>query len=213
VSWILNNSSGDWRQSLLVLIFYVFAILSALILHEVAHGWVALKCGDPTPKFAGRLSLNPARHLDPVGALCFVLIGFGWAQPVPINPYNFRKYKLGCFLVSISGIVTNLIIGFTASFFFALLDNTGTIWAQLFAYIMVINIAFAVFNLLPVPPLDGFNMLASLTKPANRVVAWLRRNQMVMLIVLLLVIQFTGLFSIIHNFVVKLFLDFWGLIL
>lgn len=85
-------------------------ILFSLILHECAHGYVALKCGDPTAKMLGRLSLNPARHLDPLGTLCMFLLGFGWAKPVPVNPRNFRNYRRDDFFVSIAGITVNLTI-------------------------------------------------------------------------------------------------------
>jgi Zn-dependent protease len=209
---ILNGNGGDWRQALILLVFWVFAVLSALILHEVSHGWVAFKCGDPTAKFARRLNLNPANHLDPVGTLCFLFVGFGWAKPVPINPYNFRNFRRGCFLVSIAGIVTNLIIGFVASFFYVLLYESGSIWLTLFAYIMVVNISFAVFNFLPIPPLDGFNILASLSKPNNKTVVWFRDNQLVMLLILLFFIQVTGILSLLRSVVLNIFLSFWGLI-
>ncbi len=85
-------------------------ILFSLILHECAHGYVALRCGDPTAKMLGRLSLNPARHLDPVGTLCVFLLGFGWARPVPVNPRNFRDYRRDDFLVSIAGVTVNMTI-------------------------------------------------------------------------------------------------------
>jgi Zn-dependent protease len=207
------RSGGDWRETLIVLMFYVFAVLSALILHELAHGWVAYKCGDPTAKFARRLSLNPANHLDPFGTLCFLLIGFGWAKPVPINPYNFRNFKKGCFLVSIAGIITNLIIGFAASLFYVLLFDSGSVWLELFIYIMIVNISFAVFNFLPVPPLDGFNIWASLSKPNNRTILWLRDNQLTMLIVLMVLIQFTNILQGLHSAVLFIFLNFWHLII
>jgi Zn-dependent protease len=204
------SGSNNGRETVILLMFYVFAVLSALILHEISHGWVAYKCGDPTAKFAGRLSLNPAKHLDPVGALMFVLVGFGWANPVPINPYNFRNFKRGCFLVSVAGITTNLVIAFLASPFYVLLIDT--LWGQLFAYILIMNVSFAVFNFLPVPPLDGFNIWASLAKPGNRAIIWLRNNQMMMLIMLLIVLQLTGVFGIMRSAVLNLFLSAWGFI-
>lgn len=193
------------------LVFYVFAVLSALILHEISHGYVAFRCGDPTAKFARRLNLNPSNHLDPLGTVCFLIFGFGWARPVPINPYNFRRFKKGCFLVSIAGIVMNLTIGFVASPFYVLLADT--IWGELFAYILIVNISFAVFNFLPVPPLDGFNIWASLSKPNNRAVMWLRENQMAMLIFLMVIIQFTNILSYLTTFVLGVFGVIWGAVL
>jgi Zn-dependent protease len=207
---IIRIYYGDWATVLAVVLFFAVAVLSALVLHEVAHGWAALKCGDPSAKFAGRLSLNPAKHLDLIGALCFVFVGFGWAKPVPINPNNFNSYRKGLFLVSIAGIVMNLIIGFVASLVYVLLLDYG-IWANLPMYIMVVNVCFAVFNLLPVPPLDGFNILASMTKPTNRTIAFLRRNSLPMLLLLFIIIQFTGFLNILQFGIIKVFLDFWGL--
>jgi Zn-dependent protease len=213
VSILRNNIDGDWRETLIIMVFYVIAVLIALILHEISHGWVAYKCGDPTAKFARRLSLNPANHLDPMGTVCFLLFGIGWAKPVPINPYNFRNFKKGCFLVAIAGIVTNLIIGFTASFFYVLLAGGGSVWVNFFAYLMIVNIAFAVFNFLPIPPLDGFNIWASLAKPNNRAILWLRDNQMMILLILLFIFQFTNLMPAVQSALLSLFLNFWRLIL
>ncbi|MDR1917761.1 MAG: site-2 protease family protein [Christensenellaceae bacterium] len=210
---ILRSTNGDWRETLIILVFYVFAVLSALILHEIAHGWVAYKCGDPTAKFARRLNFNPANHLDPFGTLCFLLIGFGWAKPVPINPYNFRNFKKGSFLVSIAGIVTNLIIGFVASLFWVLLRDSGSVWVEFFYFVVLVNVSFAVFNFLPIPPLDGFNIWASLSKPNNRTVLWLRDNQMTMLVVLIMVIQLTNIIQYLQSVVLLIFLNFWLLFL
>ena len=95
---------------LIYMCYYVFVILFSLILHECAHGWMALRCGDPTAKMLGRLSLNPVRHLDPIGTVCMFLLGFGWAKPVPVNPRNFENYRRDDFLVSIAGIAINLTI-------------------------------------------------------------------------------------------------------
>lgn len=95
---------------LITMAYTWFVILFSLILHECAHGYVAYRCGDPTAKMMGRLSLNPARHLDPIGTLCMFLLGFGWAKPVPVNPRNFRDYRRDDFLVSIAGVTLNLTI-------------------------------------------------------------------------------------------------------
>ena len=116
------------------------AILIALTLHELAHGLVAYWCGDPTAKLMGRLTLNPIKHLDPVGTALLFLVGFGYAKPVPINPRNFRHPRSDDFFVSIAGITMNLILFF------------------LF-YCAQVNACLAVFNLIPLPPLDGYHVL------------------------------------------------------
>lgn len=200
----------SFYESVVILLFYVFAVLSALILHEVAHGWVAYRCGDPSPKYAGRLSLNPARHLDAMGTVCFILLGFGWAKPVPINPHNFRHPKRGCALVALAGIMTNLLLAFVASFFYVLLVDT--VWGYLFMFIMLINIVFATFNLLPIAPLDGFNLIAALF-PNSGYVRFMRQNYGVAMLILLVIIYFTDVLGIMQNWLCSVFLDFWQLIL
>lgn len=103
----LSLLKSDPMLFVVYIVFVAAAILLSLMLHEIAHGYVAYRCGDPTAKMLGRLSLNPLRHLDPIGTACMVLIGFGWAKPVPVNPRNFRNYRRDDILVSIAGIVTN----------------------------------------------------------------------------------------------------------
>ena len=206
----LIQSGGNIYQTLALLAFYVIVVLSALILHEVAHGLVALWCGDPSAKYAGRLTLNPAKHLDGFGTLCFLLFGFGWAMPVPVNAMNFKRRKTGCVLVSLAGITVNLLLAFIASFFYVLL--AGSIWQYLFMYMFLINVVFATFNLLPIAPLDGFNLIASLF-PNSGYVRFMRQNRMMALIILIVVIYFTNALGIMQNWLCTLFLDFWDLIL
>lgn len=207
----LIRAGDDFYQTLALLAFYLIAILSALILHEVAHGLVALWCGDPSAKYAGRLTLNPAKHLDGLGTLCFLLFGFGWAVPVPVNPQNFKNRRLGCVLVSLAGIMVNLLLAFIASFFYVLLADKS-VWQYLFIYIMLINVVFATFNLLPIAPLDGFNLVASLA-PQSAYVRFMRQNRLVALFVLLIVIYFTDVLGYLQNWLCELFLDFWHLFL
>lgn len=203
---------GSVYVTLTLFVFYVIAVLSALILHELAHGLVAYWCGDPSAKYAGRLSLNPFKHLDPLGTLSFLLFGFGWTIPVPINPNNFRHPRRDSFLVSIAGIVTNLLVAFVASFFFVLLAINGSIWAFLFQYMLLINLVFAVFNLLPLAPLDGFNLIASLS-PNSGYVRFLNQNRLLAMVILLVIIYFTDLLGYAQEWLCNLFIDFWCLIL
>jgi len=207
------------------LVAFVLAALIAIILHEIAHAWAAYKSGDPSAKIAGRLSLNPAKHLDPMGTLCIVVTGmFGWAKPVPVNPFNYRNFRKGNFFVSIAGVTVNLILAFLFSLFYFLVIEyafpTSSIWlwglAQFFALMVVINIALFIFNLLPVYPLDGYNLLVSFTKPTNRYMNFMRRNSSYMLpvILIILIVPLIGgqsLLGFARNGIIDGFIWFWGL--
>ena len=115
---LISGQTGFSREGLLNVVAFTVALLSALILHEIAHGLVALWNGDRTAKMYGRLSLNPVRHFDWIGLIMMILVGFGWAKPVPINPNNFKHRKLGCITVSVAGVVTNLLLAFLFGSFF-----------------------------------------------------------------------------------------------
>ena len=142
--------------------------LLAIVCHECAHGWVSYKLGDPTAKNAGRLTLNPLKHIDPIGILCMVLFRVGWAKPVPINPYYYRDRKKGIIYVSIAGPATNFILAFISLLIEGLLlkyspsDNANWIFCQLCYYSAVVNISLGLFNLVPIPPLDGSKVLGEL---------------------------------------------------
>ncbi|RLJ70621.1 Zn-dependent protease [Hydrogenivirga caldilitoris] len=157
------------------------ALMIAVILHEVAHGWVAYRMGDPTAKLAGRLTLNPIPHIDPVGTLIlpamFIVLNspviFGWAKPVPINPLNFRDLRIGTFLTSIAGVVMNLTLavgfGITYRVLSGLSESVDPFVANSVIYPMLIfsaksvliNLILALFNIIPIPPLDGSKALMS----------------------------------------------------
>ena len=107
---MINNFRADPAGSLITLVYLAVVILFSLIIHECAHGYVALKCGDPTAKMMGRLTLDPRKHLDPIGTICMIFLRFGWAKPVPVNPRNFRNYRRDYILVSLAGIITNLLV-------------------------------------------------------------------------------------------------------
>lgn len=147
------------------MLYRIPALLAALTIHEYAHARVAVAMGDPTPKFLGRLTLNPIKHLDLVGSILMIATGFGWAKPVPINPYNFRNQRKGLLAVSLAGVVANIVLSFVALVVWILLEKfalIGHVWATVLRSLYTYNIMFAVFNLIPVPPLDGSKVLASL---------------------------------------------------
>jgi len=206
ITSIFQSFQSDPVGTLITLLYVSVCILFSLIIHECAHGYVALKCGDPTAKWMGRLTLDPRKHLDPLGTLCMLVLRVGWAKPVPINPNNFRNYRRDYILVSLAGIAVNLLLCIVSLLISALLSKaiwTGdtiqtlaemkqrvwlinvydgrmatavyngmfsfydslvqTKWLmyvqRLFLMLAQMNLGLAVFNLLPVPPLDGYRFL------------------------------------------------------
>lgn len=138
----------------------VIPLLFSVIIHEVAHGWVAYRMGDPTAKWSGRLTLNPLRHLDPIGTLMLFLAGFGWAKPVPVNFSNISDRRKGLVFVSSAGIVANILFAFLALLFFRLFSaSTSGVAVILVYYVAQVNITLAALNLIPIPPLDGSKIL------------------------------------------------------
>jgi Zn-dependent protease len=149
--------------------FFLLSIplLYSIILHELAHGWVAYRMGDPTAKLLGRLSLNPLKHLEPVGTLMLFVFGFGWAKPVPVNFSNLREGRTGFILVSAAGIIANTLLAFAAFFLNRVLTPSPSgVLAPLLYYLAQVNIMLAAFNLIPIPPLDGSKILMALTSGA-----------------------------------------------
>lgn len=155
------------------LLFTAMGVLPAIVVHEYAHGWISYKLGDPTAKQAGRLTLNPLKHLDPVGVLCMLFFHVGWAKPVPINPWYYKNKKKGIIAVSLAGPLANFILAFAMLFVEGLLMKYGiygfTIgWFvyQLCYYSAIINIGLGLFNLIPIPPLDGSKVVEELWERA-----------------------------------------------
>lgn len=145
--------------------YVVVTILIAFTVHEWAHAYTALLFGDDTAKREGRLSPNPFVHVDLIGLLMVVLVGFGWAKPTPVNRFNLKKRRLGSILVSLAGPISNLLLAFIAMgiFMFLVSHNhsilTGTIWSNFFTIFIQLNLVLFVFNLIPFPPLDGYQII------------------------------------------------------
>lgn len=144
-------------------------VLIALMFHELAHGWVSIKLGDPTPRMQGRMTLNPLAHLDPVGTLLMILTGFGWAKPIQINPRYYKDPKKGMALTALAGPLTNFLLAVIAmllyGIIFVIMVKTGLFvnsinaMARLLMQFVTLNLCFMVFNFIPIPPLDGSRIL------------------------------------------------------
>lgn len=198
---ILLNRALSSEQKLSIIIPQIIAVIIILFiimpLHELAHGWVAYKFGDRTAKNAGRLSFNPLVSIDPMGAIMILLVGFGWARPVPVNPNNFKNPRVGMAVTSAAGPLSNFIAALVGAFIFvgvqvgtgASANNFGM---ELLSTFIIINISLAVFNLLPIPPLDGSKILGSFLP--RRAMEQFYRYQNVFMIVLF-ALMFTGALS------------------
>jgi Zn-dependent protease len=187
-----------------ITIFSIIVLLFSIIIHEVAHGSTALYLGDPTAKYSGRLTLNPLKHLDPFGsvllplALLFITNGqgpvFGWTKPVPVNPYNFRDQKWGVLKVSISGPATNFFIAVIFSLlirFFSLPSNLMVF----FSIVALYNFAWGIFNLVPIPPLDGYHIFFSILPDSySNIKTFLIKNSLILLFLFIILGGFSLVF-------------------
>lgn len=191
---MLNNLSSFLREA----IYWIPALIIAMSFHEYAHGKVASMLGDPTPEQHGRLTLNPIKHVDPVGLLMLIVVRFGWAKPVPVNPLYFRgDRRRGMLKVSVAGPATNFILALVAGIGSALcilLLYRGMEFAihlaLFFEYLLMYNVYLGVFNLLPVPPLDGSKILFSILPPKYSQVMYTLEQYGFLILMLILV---TGL--------------------
>lgn len=164
-----------FNLSLYTVIARAIVLLTSIPVHEAAHAWVASKMGDDTARYGKRLSLNPFDHIDPVGALMILLVGVGWAKPVPVNSFHFKDRKMGIILTSLAGPASNILLSTVSLVLYKLLRIAGLISPGisdlLYGPIQVLwimvsaNITLAVFNLLPIPPLDGWRVASVLLPP------------------------------------------------
>ena len=159
---------GEYLLALISILSSCFVVFCCLPVHELAHGWVAYKLGDTTAKDEGRLTFNPLAHLNPIGTIMIFLFGIGYARPVPVNPNRFKHPKSGMALVSLAGPIANLLMGFIFNFIYIAIYSKapgadGFLGAvEYFLYFAAwINVSLAVFNLIPIPPLDGSKVLAA----------------------------------------------------
>ena len=210
----------DWFvSSLTELLARILVLFTAITVHEFAHGYAAYKLGDPTAKYSGRLSLNPLSHLDPVGALCMVFFRFGWAKPVPINPMYFKDRKRDSAITAAAGPVANILLAFLSTVIFAVFHVyvymnfpnviTGFV-EELFVQLAVLNIGFAVFNLIPFPPLDGSKILGAFLsyENYNKLLQYERLG-----FPILMLLSFTGVLGRILNLFINPLLSLWYVVL
>ena len=164
-----NGAFSNPREWILSMLIMLPGIIVGLSFHEFAHGFVSYKLGDPTPKIQGRVTINPMAHIEPVGFIALLLCGFGWGIPVSIDPTYYKHKRRDELLVSLAGVVMNLIIAVVFAFFIRLLfaagiegSDLGDILIRIFVQVARINLVLMIFNLIPVPPLDGFGIITQI---------------------------------------------------
>lgn len=185
------------------ILFFLIILIFSIIIHEVSHGYVAEMLGDKTARLAGRLTLNPAPHIDPLGSIlvpAVMLLGssgqfaFGWAKPVPFNPYNLRNVRWGTLAVSIAGVAANLLIAIIFGLLIRFHQEFGITsfsFLQIIATIVQLNLVLAVFNMIPVPPLDGAKVLFTLLPERFQYIHdYMERNWIVFILMVLVLAQF-----------------------
>ncbi len=190
---------------------YFLAFVVALTFHECSHALAAYKLGDPTARNMGRLTLNPLKHLDLMGTLLLLLVGFGWAKPVPVNPRNYRNPKRDDIIVSLAGITSNILLAFLATPIYMLTIKHGSNIALVVSWFICAfiqtNIVLALFNLIPISPLDGSHVLEDLLLPVcgPKPFLWLRQYGRYLLIVVLIALNYTGVLGTASGWVFNAF--------
>lgn len=208
-------------------IYIVVAALFAIILHEIAHGLVSTWLGDPSPKRQGRLSLNPLKHLDPIGTLCLIFFHVGWAKPVVVNPDYYKNKKRGMALVALAGPLMNFLLAIFSIIIMAIFvkvnaySNVLIIIYNFLLYFSVINLGLGLFNLIPIPPLDGSRILGAFLKDDTyEQYMKYERYGFIIIAILLALSSLRGngtsfiseLVDIIFNFIFRLVLKIFGVL-
>lgn len=190
-------------------IYSFVAFAFAISFHEWAHAFAAYRLGDPTARNAGRMTLNPFKHIDLFGTLMLLVFGFGWAKPVPVNPRNYKNLIRDDIIVSLAGVLVNMLLAFVfmpLSLYLVQISLEQqsivlSVLAAMVDYFVFINITLAIFNLIPVPPLDGSHVLEDLLirKVGPKPFVWMRNNSRYLLIGVLIILRITGVLSLVTN--------------
>lgn len=190
-------------------IYSFVAFAFAISFHEWAHAFAAYRLGDPTARYAGRMTLNPFKHIDLFGTLMLLVFGFGWAKPVPVNPRNYKNLIRDDIIVSLAGVLVNMLLAFVfmpLSLYLVQISLEQqsivlSVLAAMVDYFVFINITLAIFNLIPVPPLDGSHVLEDLLirKVGPKPFIWMRNNSRYLLIGVLIILRITGVLSLVTN--------------
>ncbi len=213
---ILELIAGDTPAHILLvqMLFSVVALLLVFPVHECAHGYMALAFGDQTAKYQGRLTLNPIAHIDLKGFIFLLVFGFGWARPVQIDARYFKNRRLGTIMTAAAGPLSNIVFCFITYLIYGILflfaGQNGIVWLSIFSllflYMAIYNATFAVFNLIPFPPLDGSKILGELLPIKLRFQYYnLERYSYIFFIALILILNRTGIVGILSNGLMNLF--------
>lgn len=168
---VLNGQFSNFGDWFLAELLMLPGIVIGLSFHEFAHGIVSYACGDPTPKQQGRLTINPIKHMDIFGFVCLLFAGFGWGIPVQIDPRYYKRRRLDEMLVAFAGVAMNFLIAVLFSYILRIIvhtnsafftSTTGSVLIQMLQYVVMINVVLMIFNLIPVPPLDGFGIITQI---------------------------------------------------
>lgn len=200
-----------FENPIVVFVFVALVLIISISIHEFAHAYTADKLGDPTARYLGRVTLNPLAHLDPIGTIMLLFVGFGWGKPVPFNPINLSNPKRDAAIISIAGPMSNFILAVIFSIIFKVVSATGLenlILAKIFFPIIFYNLILGVFNLIPIHPLDGFKVVNGLL-PTKLSIQWMQMEQFG--IILLLVLVFTRTIGNIIMPVVSFLLSLLGI--
>lgn len=213
-------------EQLIDYLYIIPAALIAIVLHELSHGLISHFLGDPTPKEQGRLTLNPAKHLDLYGIICLIVFGFGWAKPVRVDPRYYKNPKWGMALVALGGPLANFLVAFLSGFlvifisYYAPYTSIMEVLYYFFLYLMIINLGLGVFNLIPIPPLDGSKIIGAIL-PDDAYMQYMKYQKYGMffiigLLVLLDLLELSGYPSLLNEFLdimINFILNFWSNIL